>query len=302
MIRANKITVVANGDNYIATFYRTHKVLASTHSEHTDWVSPDSANKTFQRESFRQWMIDHAESFDINYQPENMQAEGQVRIAQYTSTEVLEQDVIAMMLPYFREGVESAKIDGVEWVGLTIDDVKAKTHTGTGTDLTKLGIEDGKYKKSGNWAWADIHTAITMKYKEQEAYAEIVVELVSGQLRKPKITKTRWREIVGHALIDAGLATTEDLYPPKEEKSKKSNAGESGVVPEPEVVSEEQDTESASMENRLLTEDEIRKIRKKDELVEYAHSIGIAVTDIKMKDLKEKVIRHIKSMDLAKAE
>lgn len=284
MTRANKIVVKANENGYVATFKRTHKLIADIHSNLTDWVTPDNANKTIQRESFRQWVIDHANEFDIEYKPEDMRTDGNIRVAQYTTDEVLSKDVVAFMVDNIKELVQGCKYK-TEWAGMTVDEITPKTHTGRGTQLDRLGIKDGKYSKSHNWAWADITCTATVRYKNSEVYLPFMVELVSGQLRKPKITKTTWAEMTAYEIIAAGLATEEELNPPEKEKSKTVG-----------TESKAQDTAEIS----VLTPEEIRKIRKKDELVEYAHSIGIAVTDLKMKDLKEKVIRHAEN--LAKAE
>lgn len=298
IMRANKITVVANGDNYRATFKKTHKLIADIHSELTEWKAPDNANKTLQRESFRQWAIEHAGDYNIEYKPEDMRAEGQVRVAQYTNDDVLKSDVVALMVDDMKNLTANCKYAG--WKGMEVDDITPKTHTGKGTDLTRLGIHDGKYK-SGNWAWADISCMATVQYDKNEVYVPFMVELVSGQLRKPKITKTHWAELIANEIIGAGLATMDELNPPKD----KNKAQEVEVIEEPveePVVELESETQGEEDAVKILTEEEIRKIRKKDVLVEYAHSIGIAVTDIKMKDLKEKVIRHMQSRNLAKAE
>ena len=47
LVRANRVAVKADGENFVADFYRTHKAIGSIHSENTEWVAPeDATNKT----------------------------------------------------------------------------------------------------------------------------------------------------------------------------------------------------------------------------------------------------------------
>lgn len=219
LIRANKITVKATENGYVADFYRTHKHIASVNSHETGWVAPEGVTKTGERESFRAYAVENANLYGINWMPEDMRSDNNRRKAKYETDEDIFNDAVAMVTPLMIEMVDKCKY-GVEWGGIDLDEIKPMTHTAKGTALDQLGITDGKYNKSGNWAWATINLNATLKYKGEELYKAITMELVSGQMKKPKITITSFNEDMKTQIIEAGLATVEELDPPKEKKSK----------------------------------------------------------------------------------
>lgn len=219
-MRANRVAVKANGENFVADFYRTHKAIGSIHSENTDWNPPqDATNKSAARESFRQWAISNAAIFNIDWKPQDMRAESNIRRPRYTTDQELIDDAMSMVMPEMKALVDKCKY-GIEWGGVQHEDIVPLTHTGTGRDLTTMGIIDGKYEKSGNWAWAEVVFMTVFKYKKEECYIKTVMQLVSGQLKKTGIGITEFNNRVKAEIIDAGLATAEELDPPKETKKK----------------------------------------------------------------------------------
>ena len=66
-MRANRVAIKANGENFIATFYRTHTIVADIHSENTEWKAPADGNKALIREDFRKWITENAGVFNIEY-------------------------------------------------------------------------------------------------------------------------------------------------------------------------------------------------------------------------------------------
>lgn len=220
LMRANRVAVKANGENFVADFYRTHKAIASMHSENTDWVAPqDATNKSAARESFRQYAISHVEDINVDWKPQDMRAEGNIRRPRYTTDQELIDDATSMVMPEMKALVDKCKYD-IEWGGVQHEDIVPLTHTGTGRDLTTMGIIDGKYEKSGNWAWAEVVFMTVFRYKKEECYIKTVMQLVSGQLKKTGIRITEFNNRVKAEIIDAGLATAEELDPPKETKKK----------------------------------------------------------------------------------
>lgn len=218
LIRANRVAVKSNGDNFVADFYRTHKAVGSIRSEETEWVAPeDAVNKTASRESFRLWAIANCENYGIFWKPEDLRTPNNIRNPKYDSDEALVNDAISMAIDEMRILVEKCKYD-IKWGSITHEDIVPLTHTGTGRDLSTLGIADGKYLKSGNWAWADIKFVVTFKYKGEECYITITMKLVSGQLKKTGMGILEFNDKVKAEIIDAGLATEEELNPPKSAK------------------------------------------------------------------------------------
>lgn len=232
LMRANRVAVKANGENFVADFYRTHKAIASMHSENTEWNPPqDATNKSAARESFRQYAISHAEDVNVDWKPQDMRTEGNIRKQRYTSDQELIDDATSMIMPEMRALVDKCKY-GIEWGGVQYEDIVPLTQTGTGRDLSTMGIIDGKYEKSGNWAWAEVVFMTVFKYKGEECYIKTVMQLVSGQLKKTGIGITEFNNRVKAEIIDAGLATAEELDPPKESKPKKSKEEKSAEKPQ----------------------------------------------------------------------
>lgn len=234
LMRANRVAVKANGDNFVADFYRTHKAIASIHSENTDWVAPeDATNKTAARESFRQWIIANAEEYNINWDPADKRSDSNVRRARYETDESLVEDAMCMIIPQMKVLVEKCKYP-IEWAGISHEDIIPMTHTGSGRSLDTMGIVGGKYEKTGNWAWAELGFVTIFKFKGEECYVTTPMQLVSGQLKKVNMGITEFTSKVKEEIINSGLATEDELDPPKAHK--KSNKQEEVVISGDDVV------------------------------------------------------------------
>ena len=255
LIRANRVAVKANGDNFVADFYRTHKAVGSIHSENTDWQAPeDATNKTSARESFRQWAIANCKEWNIDWKPQDMRSDGNVRKARYTSDDELVEDAMNMIIPEMKALTEKCKYD-ITWCGVNHEDIIPVKFTGTGRDLSTMGITDGKYDKSGNWAWAEIHFMVTVKYKKDELYLPVNMQLVSGQLKKSGIGITEFNTRVKDEIISAGLATESELDPPKEPKKKESKKDNVKVDTNTETVVEQPKEEQEEVVKEEIKEE-----------------------------------------------
>ena len=220
LVRANRVAVKVNGDGFIADFYRTHKIVGTVDSENTEWEAPaDATNKTASRESFRQYVISNATGYGIEWKPEDMRAPQNIRKAKYDSDQALIDDALPMVIAEMQALTEKCKY-GIEWGGVNHEDIVPLTHTGSGRDLSTMGIEDGKYSKSGNWAWANVNFTSVFKYNKEECYIPVTMQLVSGQLKKVGMGITEFTSRVKDEIINAGLATAEQLDPPKKSKPK----------------------------------------------------------------------------------
>lgn len=241
-MRANRVAIKANSENFIATFYRTHTIVADIHSENTEWKAPADGNKALIREDFRKWITENAGVFNIEYDPTDRRADGNVRKANYTTDDELVNDAMAMLLPQMQDlaGKVTEKYPNIEWGGVSHDEIVPSQTTGSGRDLSTMGITDGKYNKSGNWAWAVLKFTVTMKYSGNEVYIPTEMQLVSGQLKKADMGIQKFTDAVKAEIIAAGLATAEEIDPPKEKKSKPVN------LKKEEPAKEETVTEEAS--------------------------------------------------------
>lgn len=218
LVRANKVTVKMVDEKYVAEFSRTHKKIATVEEGSTEWVRPENTTKTGERESFRLYVIEHATEYGVEWNPSDLRAPSNVRYPKYETDDLLIEDAVNMVHDQFKEMVEKCK-HKLEWINIDVDEIIPMQKTSKGTPLTGLGIEDGKYK-NGNWAWADIKSTLTLSYKDEEIYVQIPMELVSGQLKKPKLTITKFNELIDAELINNNLITEEELNPSKKDESK----------------------------------------------------------------------------------
>jgi hypothetical protein len=204
MERANRIAVQTTEVGYRADFYRTHKKLATMSSEETGWEADQTKNKSAQREDFRQFAIDHAGDIGILWQPQDLRSEENKRIPKYESDQMLKDDAVAMLEQDIYQLVAKCP-HGISYISMEAEWITPVTHSAKGTDLTKLGVLEGKYERSGNWAWADVEMMVTLTKEGQEVYYTTKVQLVSGQLKKPHITQTSFNEAIKTSLQEAGI-------------------------------------------------------------------------------------------------
>lgn len=225
LTRANRIAVQATDTGFKADYYRTHKHLATLLSEDTTWVADETANKTAQREDFRKWATEHADVVGILWQPQDLRAEGNLRVAKYEDDETLKADAVKMLWDDLW-GLTNECGLGVTFGTLSADLITPMTTTAKGYDLSKMGVVDGKYSSTGNWAWAEVEMTLTLTKDEQEIYFLTTCQLVSGQLKKPHITKTSFTESIKESLKELGLW----VEPTKEAKAEKSAEAEDTKV------------------------------------------------------------------------
>lgn len=219
LVRANKLTVKVDANGRLtADLYRTHKMLATIKAEDTKFQPDTNATKSATREDFRKFIAEHASEYGFNYDPADRRTEDNIRKATYKTDADLIEDAVAMVAPDIATFI--SKMPHAEMVKshtITIESITPKTKTSKGSDLVMLGIEDGRYLSNGNMAWFDIEGIVTMDCNGTEIYQTIKMELVSGQLKKFRMTQTQWNTETTTSLIEAGIVTKEE---PKESKPK----------------------------------------------------------------------------------
>lgn len=275
LVRANRV-VVKNADNgnLIGEFWRTHKYVVSVKMselpENLAKQIPQDGNKSQIREEFRSIIKKNADKFGINYDDTDRRTAENKRKPRYTTDLELIEDVTTVVNTDMPALVSKCKYD-ITYGGVEITNIKPKSKTGSGTPLSQLGINDGKYK-NGNWAWADIMTEVTVKYKSNPVRIYLPIQLVSGQIKKTKITITEFNELVMSGIVDCGYATEQELNPPKVKGKKTGNKPE---IYEPSTI----------------------KKMKKDELYKYAKKLGIEITeDMKFQTVRSMVTKKVKEL------
>lgn len=217
MTRANRIAVQTTEAGFKADFYRTHKHLATMWQGETQWEPAEDMNKTAQREDFRKYAIEHASEVGILWDPADKRTEANKRVPKYVDDATLMADARSMMGDTVLALVAKCP-HGVSYMDLQADLITPMTHTAKGTDLATLGITEGKYASTGNWAWAEIEMCIVLSKEGKDLYYMTTCQLVSGQLKKPHITQTAFNDSIKESLKEVGLW----VEPEKEAKAEKS--------------------------------------------------------------------------------
>ena len=217
--RANRISVNATDDGiYTATFYKTHQTIStisSTIIPTKEWTDRDmnskDTTKTQVREDWRTYVIVNSKKFGVDYDPEDRRAPINQRCSSYPTDEILKTDVISMITPDINRLINSMPnsnlVTGYE---ITIDLISPMTTTSKGSDLSAMGIIDGKYAKTGNWAWANLHGTVAIATADNEIYEPIQIQLVSGQLKKFQLTHTQWNMDITRSFEEVGIIPTKE--------------------------------------------------------------------------------------------
>ena len=271
LTRSNKLTVKVSDGILQGDFFRTHKHLLTVSAPETGWTAPANANKTTERESFRLWLMEHADTYGILYDPTDRRTEANTRKATYKTEADVAEDAVAMVAPDIDTFVGKMPMaDRISGHRITVESLTPKTHTSKGTDLSTMGIEDGKYASNGNLAWFDIEGVVTMDTAKGEIYQTIRMELVSGQLKKFRMTQTQWNTEVLASMLEAGVVTEEELAPKKEKKAKaeKSAKAETPATAE-EIGLGDEDHEGLHIHLPLQEESNLDKTFYEESGTEY---------------------------------
>lgn len=225
LTRANKLTVKVNTAGILqADFARTHKAIATITADQTKFQPSEGANRTAIREEFRSYMAKNAAEFGINYDPTDRRTAENTRLATYSDDAAVGTDAATMLTADINKLLAAGNPFNVALLGVEMDSIAAKTHTGKGTDLSTMGIEGGKYLKNGNWAWADLDLFAHFMRDSKPFEVLFQMELVSGQLKKTHLTKTSLTDSLKATMLDAGILTEEEANPTKAKAEKSAKA------------------------------------------------------------------------------
>ena len=225
LTRANKLTVKVNAAGILqADFARTHKAIATITADQTKFQPSEGANRTAIREEFRSYMAKNATEFGINYDPTDRRTAENTRLATYSDDAAVGTDAATMLTADINKLLAAGNPFNVALLGVEMDSIAAKTHTGKGTDLSTMGIEGGKYLKNGNWAWADLDLFAHFMRDSKPFEVLFQMELVSGQLKKTHLTKTSLTDSLKATMLDAGILTEEEANPTKAKAEKSAKA------------------------------------------------------------------------------
>lgn len=204
MTRANRVTIQSTDNGFKGVFYRTHTKLATIESADTAWKADPNANSTTNREGFRSWLISNADAYEIAWAPELQTQAWARKYNVYETDEQVSEDAVTLVM----EAIERLAVKGkhtLDCIDITVDSIVPKQ-----TTLTY--VKNGRYEKNGAWCMAEISLTISAILYGQQIEIPYTMEMVSGQIKKPKTTIADWNEIL---LNEIGLQNIE--IPSKED-------------------------------------------------------------------------------------
>lgn len=228
MIRANKVTAYWEGDGVAAgVFYKTHSKIATVRSndevviaagfvmpEGTDEAPITAAQKL---EAFKNFICANAAVFGITYDPVDRRDDTYKFPSHYDEGNIMEyaQKMLCVAIEKVLGSVQTNVVDRMVKAG----------HLPEGSAV-QYGIGDGivdvteKYN-SGYIKYATVTYPVAIAVGENQTTTQVVVELVSGQIKKPRTIGDTVMTMSGvkELLIGAGVL-------PKIEKKSKSEDAE----------------------------------------------------------------------------
>lgn len=199
-MRANRITVQTTENGFEGRFYRTHKLLATTNSEETNFKAGEG-NSTTNREMYRAYLMEHAEEFGVIWNPTQQKQAWERKYNSYMTDEQVAEDALTLVEDAVNRLADKSRYD-MEIVSMDVSAVTAK-------ESPLSYVEDGRYTKSGAWCVADIEVTIMVNIGGNEMEMLYNMEMKSGQICKPKTTIAEWNEMVARELDLQGIELAE---------------------------------------------------------------------------------------------
>ena len=240
LTRANKVTAYWEGDGVaIGQFYRTHDKVLTVKSNDADVVNAgfvfhegtDEAPVTAQQklEAFKTFLMTNASTFGIMYDPVDRRADEFKFPNRYDEENIKE---------YSKKMLENALAGATEKVNNNVvaNMIKAG-HLAEGAKV-EFGIGEATVNIAENYnnggiKYAEVVYPVAFAINDKQVVTEGTVQLVSGQLKKPRELKdvALTMTAIKTFLVEAGLL-------PKIEKKSKEESAEAEAVEAGEAVEE----------------------------------------------------------------
>lgn len=248
LIRANKLTTVWSGDDEVAVgrFYKTHEKIQEIRSDNPVVVKagfkmPETTEENpvspqQKLESFKSFLGMNAGVFGIHYDPVDRRSDKYKFPSSY-DVELFKEyslkqakDVLQAVVQKTQTGV----IDKMISAGHIPDDTKIDFGI-----YEEAKIDITEQYKNGNIKYATAKYEVILQIENTESARQIkdviVVELVSGQLRKPRFMEniSLTQTAIKNAFVESGI------LPKIERKSKKEESAEDTEQAEVQETGEE---------------------------------------------------------------
>lgn len=192
MIRANKVTAYWEGDGIAAgVFYKTHTKIATVHSNDetvaaAGFVMPEGTEESpvtaaQKLESFKNFICANAAVFGISYDPVDRRDETYKFPTHYDEDSIVgySKKILTVAIEKILGSVQTNVVDRMVKAGHLPDGSIVQYGVGDGAvDVTE------KYN-SGYIKYATVTYPVAIAVGEQKVETVVVVELVSGQIKKP---------------------------------------------------------------------------------------------------------------------
>ena len=188
MARANRVVVRTEGNGYVAEFLKTHKRITEVWSIETEWQRDPHHTATQARESYRTWVQEHADEFGVDWMPEYQAQAWDRHYWKYETDAQVEEDAIELM----RWTIQSL----CDKVGLKVDMGRMALDSIVPQECNLSYVENGRYLKTGNWASAQVNLEVRATVDGQEIDLIYPIQMVSGQLKKIKLSKDELQQMV----------------------------------------------------------------------------------------------------------
>lgn len=227
--RANKITAFWDGDGVACgIFYRTHDKIVTVRSndeavvaagfkfpEGTDEAPITAAQKL---DAFKTFLAMNSSTFGIAYDPVDRRADEYKYPSKYDDASLKEYSgkTVNSVIVGILESVQSSVIDKM----IKAEHLPSGSKVAYGVGEPAIEVTD-KYP-SGNLKYATVKYPVVIAVGEKRAETSITVELVSGQLKKPRNIGDTVLTMTGikNMLVEQGV------LPKIETKSAKTAEGE----------------------------------------------------------------------------
>jgi len=219
LIRSNKVTARHGGDGVIiGTFYKTHDKLGEVKSDDpkvvelgytvpqsvnaSEGVEPIEVTPKQKLDSFKDFLQVNATVFGFAYDPVDRRNDGNKYPSKYTEVILLDtaSSIIVGKLGELVNDVQKS-VDKAVADGLLAEGSKLSCDIGVG----QVSVQE-KYKNE-NLKYADVSFPVSFKIGDKSVSLNVKVNLVSGQIKKPRELDKYTMTITGlkTALIDGSV-------------------------------------------------------------------------------------------------
>lgn len=203
MERANRVAVQVTGEGFRGSFYRTHKLIITIDSANTDWCANEEANATTNRESYRNYLTEHAGEFGVDWNPSKSTQAWERKYDKYFTDEEVSEDALTLIASSIERLADKSRYD------MTI--VSTEVTAITPKESTLTYVDHGRYMKSGAWCVADIEVTIGTIVNGKAMAILYNMEMKSGQICKPKTTIAEWNEMISREADLQGIVIEEEV-------------------------------------------------------------------------------------------